>query len=150
MSIRSWIRLACVAVVLLQLLVTVPPGPGPGPGPSPGPIPIPVVEGERTVVIIRESENDTPSFGSLVYGLRTGTNDDYLDSKGHTLLILDQHQLDEDGQPSQLVAGLLGRNSQLPALFILESSDMRPLHDETLAATATAADVMAILKANGG
>lgn len=156
MSIRAWIRLICAAVVAFQFLVTVPPGPGPTPVPTPTPtptpvpVPDPVIEGQRTVVIIRESGDDTPAFGSVIYGLRAGAHDDYLDQKGHTLLILDRNQLDENGQPSQLVAGLLGRNSNLPALFILESSDLRPLHDETLPATATADDVMRILKAHGG
>lgn len=149
----TWLRLICAAVILWQVVtawpVVPPPGPGPGPGPNPPP-PDVVVEGRRNVVIIHESEDDSALFAQMMIGLRAGANASYLASKGHTLLILDDEAADQNGQPNETVAALLPLNSTLPALFILDAGDGRPLHNETLSASATAADVMGILREHGG
>lgn len=124
----------------------VPPGPDPPPDP---PIPV-VVEGTKTVVILHEAGDDTPAFSRMVVALRAGANAEYLTSKGHRLLILDDESNDQDGNPDPLVSQLSPRNSNWPAVFILDGSDGRPLHDETLSANATADDVMRILREHGG
>lgn len=150
---RIVVRWIAVGIILFQLGINWPtPGPGPGPGPNPGPDPppTPVVEGQRIVVLIRESEDDTPSMAQLIQNLRIGQHADYLESKGHELLILDPDHQDQNGQPLALVQQLKPINSNWPALFILEKSDGRPLHNETLSADATASDVMETIRENGG
>lgn len=158
MTWRLYLIAFCLSVLLIQRIVT--PGPGPVvppvvppvvvPPDIPDPPDIPVVEGRRTVVIIRESENDNPALARMIVALRSGANDEYLKAEGHTLFIHDDDDVDENGQPAELVQALKPVHPELPALFILESSDGRPLHHRTLPDDATAADVMAILKQYGG
>jgi hypothetical protein len=143
---RFWVRLICAIVIVWQVATTLP---APGPGPKPNP-PIPVIEGQRIAVIIRETEDESPAFARMVVALRNGDHAAYLAAKGHTLYVYDQHQQDDVGQPLELVQTLLPLHSQLPALFILDGSDGRPLHHETLPADVTADDVLAILKGAGG
>ncbi len=152
----SWVVervLYTVAVVSLTLwFAGYQPGPGPGPGPGPRPNPTPpvpvVVDGPRTIVIIRESGTDDPLFNRMSVSLRFGENADLLEQGGHKLLILDQNEVNEDGQLLPILANLIPLNPTLPALFILDDK-ATVLHHETLTEF-SAEHVLEVLEDNGG
>jgi hypothetical protein len=114
---------------------------GKAPEPPTPPTP-PVVEGKRYVVILSETEDNTPAMGLLVNALRKGETAAYLTSKGHTLDVLD------DDNPTPIVAKLLPLGVQQPALFVLDAGTNAVLHSQPL--PATAAEVLAAIKAHGG
>lgn len=121
------------------------------PGPEP-PIPVPptppVVEGKRDVVIVHESADKTPEFGSLVVELRKpGTNaDNYLKSKGHTLTILDDELLRESRWNS-----LLGsRLDRLPRLFIVDPRTNAILFEVAIPPGYTADQITERIRETGG
>jgi hypothetical protein len=116
-------------------------------GAAPGPTP-PIPGGQKHIVILRETADDTPEQARMWNLLRTGEHAAYLKSKGHKLEILDDDSVDQNGQPSKLVEGLKPLATSLPFLFILEPSDGRPLHSQ--AVPATAAQVMEVIKSHGG
>lgn len=121
----------------------------PIPGVLPGPV---VVEGPRQVVIVHEASDDTPAFARMTVALRTGANSDYLKAKKHSLLILDDDSVDKDGNPSpalQVVRPQL-TGLTMPVLFVVDPQSKAIVHKQSLPATATADEVMAILKAHGG
>lgn len=156
----DWFRsvfshVAFAGLVLCTYLIvfggTVPPGPEPGPDPPDPdpPTPTPVVEGERRVVIIRESSDDSVEFGLMSVALRNGQHADYLSQNGHELLILDDDSTDGTSDSHPLLSELLPLHSDLPAIFILEKRDGRPLHYQTLTTT-DAAEVIALIQEHGG
>lgn len=156
MNWRGYLIAICLSVLLIQRIVT----PGPGPVvppvvppvvvPPDVPVVVPPVVGAKRIVILHEVGDQNPAFARMVTSLRTGAHAEYLVSKGHSLLVLDDESNDQNGQPDPLVAELRPRNSNWPALFILDGGDGRPLHDETLPANATADQVMQILREHGG
>ncbi len=113
----------------------------PQPPPEPDP-PTPVIDGKRYVVILRETEDNTPAIGILTTQLRTGEVAAYIKTQGHKLDIFD------DDYPSPLVSKLVAAGEQEPALFILDAATSNVIHSEPL--PTTAAGVMAVLKAHGG
>lgn len=127
----------------------VPPGPGPGPGPDPKP---PVTEGKRSVVIIRESSNDTPALARLMTGLTDGAGADYLKSKGHSFAVLDPDEVDENGQPSALVKSWQKHYAgmTMPVVFIIDSATNSIIVKQAMPDTMTWNDVLTLLKSNGG
>jgi len=123
----------------------VPPGPTPVP-PKPEPTPPPIPAGPRTVLILRESANDTPAMSRLLVSLQAGKGRDYLKSKGHSCLALDVDAKGADGKADANVAAWrVAVDVPLPALAILDSKG-NVLHKEPLPATATADDVLAVLR----
>jgi hypothetical protein len=127
----------------------VPPGPTPVP---PGPTPPPVTVGKRTLLIVSESASSTPATGRLITGLRNAPHATYITSKGHKLAVLDDDDVDENGQPTPVLATwrphLVGMT--LPVLFVVDQPTGALVHKESLPATATADTVMATLRAHGG
>lgn len=109
---------------------------------KPGPTPPPVTVGKRAVVILRETDDNTPAIGLLTTQLRTGEAAAYLKSKGHTLDILD------DDNPAPIVTKLVALGVAEPALFILDAATGAVVHQQPL--PASAAEVLAVLKAHGG
>lgn len=92
-------------------------GPGPGPNPTPPP-PVPVV-GTRLAVILLETAADNPALSSMLVSLRRrgSTAAEYLEAKGHQLLVLDK-----DSQMAKSYLDLLrARGVPLPALIVLDS-----------------------------
>ncbi len=61
------------------------------------------VPGVRQVVIVHEAQEQTPEFSRMAVALRVGKPAEYLKSKGHTLLILDDDAIAADGKPSPLL-----------------------------------------------
>lgn len=114
----------------------------------PGPTPPPVVEGKREVVIVHESADKTPEFGSLVVELRKpGTNaDSYLKSHGHTLTILDDELIRESKWND-----LLGsRLDQLPRLFIIDPQTNAILFEVAIPPGYTADQITERIRETGG
>lgn len=95
--------------------------------------------GPRNVLIVHESSDQTPDFAAMVRDLRTGPHADYLKSKGHSLLILD----DELNQPALTPY----RPFATPELLIV-APPSKLLSRSPLPATAS--EVMAAIKAKGG
>lgn len=159
MNWRGYLIAFCLSVLFIQRIVTPAPGPVVPPVVDPDPPvvivppdidpPVIPVDGKRTVVIIRESGEDTPALARMIQNLRTGENQAYFTSKGHRLHWLDDEQQDENGELLEVVQQLLPVHPELPAIHILREDGLS-LHHETLSANATDDDVMRILKAWGG
>lgn len=122
-------------------------GSKPTPPVPPGPTP-PVVEGKRRVVILHETSDNTPELSQLFVKLRRQDVEQYLQSKGHRLDILDDDQVTHEGTPDPLVVRLNGLGQALPALFILDLTSGEVIHKQALPATPEA--VMEVLKTHGG
>lgn len=101
--------------------------------------------GTRNVLIVRETEDTTPEQARLATALRTGAHAEYLKTKGHTLRILDDDAVNENGQPVAELAKY--KPFTIPELLIIAPPD-KLLHRGPLPATAEA--VIETLKANGG
>jgi len=131
----------------------VPPGPTPDP---PGPI-IPVPAGAKVVLILHESQQQTPEFSRLKTNLQTKSDvASYLASKGHTMFVLDIDSTDPDGKPLETIARLkpkIGMKA-LPVLIVGPKSSAgkigEPTYVESLPNAAVAADVLAVVKKQGG
>lgn len=129
----------------------IPPGPTPPTPVPPGPTP-PVVEGKRALLIIRESADATPAMARLITALRNPPHSVYLKDKGHTLSILDDDSVDKDGRPTPAVEAWRAqfKDLPLPVLFVIDAAQGNHIHKQSLAPTATAGDVIEVLKKFGG
>lgn len=140
-TLRKSDLLLVVLIALLAWRVTG--GELPTPGPS---------EGKRTVLVVREASESTPEQARMIVALRTGAHAEYLKSKGHVIYVLDDDSVDKDGNPSPVVqawkAELAGLT--MPVVLVIDTAGNNLIHKQSLAATATADDVMALLKAHGG
>jgi hypothetical protein len=99
--------------------------------------------GPRLVVIVRESEDDTPAFGRMVTNLRNGEPAKTLEVGKHQLDVLD----DDSPTAAKWLPSLAG--IQQPAVLVIAPPE-KVLAKQSLPADATAATVLDILKANGG
>jgi hypothetical protein len=140
-------------IAMIEHTVTVigdTPTPTPDPEPTPNPTPPLVTTGKRAVVILRESSQDTTSFGILATRLRTGEESTYLKSKGHVLTILDDDSVTETGASSptaQKWASEL-KGIKFPALGIADlASGVVYFRGEL---PSTAAGVIELVKKYGG
>lgn len=106
------------------------------PGPS---------EGPRQVLIVRETEETNPKLAMMTTALRVGAHADYLKSKGHQLLILDDDAKNENGQPVKALEPF--KPFTVPEILIVEPPS-KVLARQKLPETAD--EVMTLLKANGG
>jgi hypothetical protein len=127
--------------------IPVPPGPGPQPDPTPPPKPSP--SGVRQVVIVRESADATPETSRLIVAMRSGPSADYMKSKGHTTLILDDDSKDAAGNVPAVIAANNAAITEigLPCVLILDSTG-RLVAKAKLPETADG--VVELVKANGG
>lgn len=142
-------------------LVIVGQGPGPTPIPGPGPTPEPpgptppiptppVVVGPRAVLIVHEVADKTPDFARLITALRAGPQAEYLKTKGHTLRILDDDSLDQDGKPALEAWRPYFSSLTLPVLLVIDPTAKVVLHKESIAPSATAESVVQKVKEHGG
>ena len=116
-------------IIFLAILVALGGGGGGPFGPSSGP---------REVLIVRESANDTPDLTGLLVELQTGPPSQLIEGKGHTLTILDEEDVTLNPP----------RADNSPAELIIKAQPDKVLARQPL--PATAAEVLAILKAKGG
>jgi hypothetical protein len=125
----------------------------PPPGPEPPPVPPPVpVSGKRSIVLIRETADDTPAVGRMIVGLRSGSCAAYMTSKGHTLDMLDIDSVGPDGKPAALIEQFRPEivGMTLPVLVVADYATLKLISKQTLPPTATAADVVEAVKKAGG
>jgi hypothetical protein len=113
----------------------------------PGPLPPtpPPPAGKRHVVIVRESENDTPDMAFLFNALRTDEPSKWLKEQGHTLAIHDDDDEDQNGQPIPLVEKL-EQLGPVPGLFVLDQTSGIVVHKQELPRTAP--EVIDVVKAH--
>jgi hypothetical protein len=102
-----------------------------------------VLPGPRLVVIVRESESDSPAFARMVTNLRNGEAATALETGKHQLDVLD----DDSPTAAKWLPALQGL--QQPAVMVVAPPD-KVLAKQSLPADATAATVLSLLKANGG
>lgn len=107
------------------------------------PWPIGLTPGPRVAYIIRESDGDSPAFARMVTNLRDGAVAKAIDEGKHQVDVLD----DDNPAAAKWLPQIQG--IQQPAIVVVAPPD-KVLAKQPLPATATAADVLAILKANGG
>lgn len=133
--------------------VPVPPTPVPPTPVPPTPVPPdPTPAGSRSLRILRETANTTPSLARLINNLRTGPSEQYLKSKSHDLLILDVDVPGSDGKIplhvqawKQETAGL-----QLPVLVIFDPKTSKTIYKGSISEGSTDASVLEVLKQHGG
>lgn len=122
------------------------PVPPPTPPVPPTP-PTPVTEGKRTIVILGETEEQTPELFQMYVSLRNNPIAEYLQSRGHRLWILD-----DDHQDAQSYVTLLNRNKAAAGLpvevVIVDAETPKLLYKGNCPPTAQG--VLDLIKANGG
>lgn len=117
---------------------------------SDGGTPFSPTAGPRHIVILRESERDTPAFGNMVGLLRAGAPAKYLAEKGHRFTLFDVNDEDENGRPVKLVEELKTFAVPPPALFVLPLDGGNPLYKATLPKPPSADAVVDAVKGTGG
>lgn len=163
---RNFIGYLALFVVAIQIFIAKPePGPNPPPKPPvvvppevivPPVIVPPVEQGKRTIAILYESEDVTSDFAMTINKMREDTEErtdefaDYINSKGHTLYVLDDDTTDADNERAQFITDLLSVDSELPHMYIMESSDGRPLDDKEITFDITVDQIKAFIVENGG
>lgn len=105
--------------------------PTPAPFPKPQPLPTP---GKRTITILEQAEDRTPAQAAI---MTSQTLRAYLESKGHSLKIVDLDNVPTDNAPS----------SPLPRL-VIEDGEGNAIYQGLLPATVDA--TLETIKAHGG
>lgn len=128
----------------------------PQPNPTPTPQPPNFVLGERIVLIVQESGQQTTDTARMIYDLRDGPAAKYLAEKKHLLFVLDQDQKDANGQPLAVLTKLKPtlEGKKLPVVVVgAKTTDGKlgaVLYCGPLPEKATADNVVEIVKRNGG
>lgn len=115
--------------------------------PKPEPEPV-VTQGARAVVIVHETGDNNPDFGSLQVSLQrpNGSSQKYLKAGKHTLEILDDEL---GGKWSDVLKGKVA-GMVLPALFVIDPKTNEVLFGQSIPVTYTADNVIERLRENGG
>ena len=134
--------------VVVSTAGVVPPKPVPVVPPKPDVV-VPETTGEREVVIVRESADQSAELARSLTALRVGSNAEYLKAKGHDLIVLDDDATLADGSPDPYVQGLMKLRGSvgLPCVFLVDKAankliDVKPFTNDAAA--------MEALKASGG
>jgi len=103
-------------------------------------------------VIVHESSAATPESSVMFVRLRSGETAKAIQDLGHTLTIVDQHAVDQDGKEAAVItqakphlAGL-----DLPVLLNFQDDTTRLISKQPLDPKATDADVLAAIRKAGG
>lgn len=161
---RNLIGYLAIAVVLFQVFIAKPDPVIIPPKPDddvvivvpPDDVVVPVEKGKRTIAIIYNAEDVTTDFTTTINALRQDTEEktdefaDYIEDKGHTLYVLDDETTDAEDERAQFISDLLSVDSDLPHIYIMESSDGRPLDNEEIDYDVTVAEIKAFIVQNGG
>lgn len=120
-------------------------------GPRPPPPDPEVKPGARQVLLIRETAAGTPALARLVVALRVGVHAEWLKSRGHSLLILDDDAVGPDGQPTPALAKWRPHYAglKLPAVVIADPAG-NMLHAAPLLDNAAVDVVIEAIKKTGG
>ena len=113
---------------------------------------VPSAPGPRIVLLVRETSDVTPQLANAETLLRDGPAADYLASKKHKLLILSDDMPLPDKAPASVVAGFAKAKAAIRAVAVCVASDSDKgvLGVEKIAPTATADDILAVVKKYGG
>lgn len=103
-----------------------------------------VVEGPRQMLIVHETEDDTPAIANAIGALRLGSHEAYLKEKKHLLDILDDDKVGPDGQPPALLTKF--KPYVLPEVLVIQPPDKLLAREKFTTAEAA----MELLKRNGG
>lgn len=133
----------------------VPPGPVP---PNPPPIVVPDVtptQGKRCVVVLHESQSQSPAFARLRIALQSGDSRKYIRDKGHQLYFVDEQQKGPDGKILDVVehlkSSLAGKKT--PAVLVCEDVNGKcgkVLYVEQITDSTTADNVIEYIRRGGG
>lgn len=124
---------------------------GEAPEPTPPPEPDPT-SGQRIVLIVHETQDDTPDFSRVLVQLRSGTEADYLKKQGHKLYILDDDTRDTNGQKP----GVLEKYDSdiqsvgLPAMLVIDPKTEKLIKSRRLQEGVTASNVTEYIRQAGG
>lgn len=103
-------------------------------------------------VIVHETSDDTPQLSVAFVRLRSGDTAKTLKDLGHTLTIVDQNAVDENGKEAAVITlakpHLSG--SPLPVLLNFQDGTERLISKQSLDPKATDADVLAAIRKAGG
>lgn len=122
--------------------------------PTPDPV-NPVVAGKRIVVVLFESQAQSPEFSRLRISLQAGEAKAYIKQKGHDVYFFDEQQKDASGSILPVI-GYLKSNAggkKLPAVFVCESIDGKlgkVVHVESITTETTADNVVEYIRRGGG
>lgn len=135
-TLKRWLPWVLVALVLLSSAG------GVGP-PATGP---------RIVLLVRETSDVTPQLANAETLLRDGPAADYLAAKRHRLLILSDDIPLPDKAPASVKAGFAKAKSAMPSVAVCVASDSEKgvVGVEQIKPTATADDILAVVKKHGG
>lgn len=100
--------------------------------------------GPAQVVIVHETADTTSERARLITALRNGPTAEYLKTKGHALLVIDDDAVDENGAAVVKPDWITG--VQLPAVAVLDSAG-RTAYRGPLPATAD--QLLELLKGKG-
>ena len=108
--------------------------------------------GPRIVLLVRETSEVTPQLANAETLLRDGPAADYLASKKHRLLILSDDMPLPDKAPASVVAGFAKAKASMPSVAVCVASDSEKgvMGVEKIQPTATADDILAVVKKHGG
>jgi hypothetical protein len=135
-TLKRWLPWVLIALVALASAGGVSPN-------QPGP---------RIVLLVRETSDVTPQLANAETLLRDGPAADYLASKKHKLLILSDDMPLPSSAPGAVKIGFERARLQLPAVAVCVpgADDRGVLGVEKIAPTASAEDVLAIVRKYGG
>ena len=117
-----------------------------------GPVVVPDVVpsgGGKLVLLIHESEADTPETARAIVSLRNPPHADTLKAGGHTLLILDPNAKNQDNATAAVLAKYKTAFDGKPLPLLLTIDKSGKVVANPVGATAGANEIMAALKANG-
>jgi hypothetical protein len=139
---------AWVERVVTVATLNVPPKPVPVVPPKPDVV-VPETKGTREMVILRESADQSAELARSLTALRVGSNAEYLKTKGHDLLVLDDDATLADGSPDPYVQGLLSLRCSvaLPCVYLIDKAANKLIDVKPFTSDAAA---MEALKASGG
>jgi hypothetical protein len=103
-------------------------------------------------VIVHESSAATPESSVMFVRLRSGETAKTLKDLGHTLTIVDQHAVDQDGKEAAVITLAKPHIGTLPLPVLLNFQDdtKRLISKQSLDPKATDADVLAAIRKAGG
>lgn len=113
---------------------------------------VPNAPGPRIILFVHEASDDEPALANAETLLRDGPAAEYLASKKHRLLILSDDMPLPDKAPASVVEGFAKAKASMPAVAVCVASDGERgvLGVEKIAPTATADDILAIVRKYGG
>lgn len=116
-------------------------------GTNPQPPPTPVTTGRRQIILVRETQDNTPQMNITELSFRSGTQAEYLKSKGHFLVILS-----DDRPPPPKLQAVFDKTKavKLPALAILDADSLAELFVGSIEPDIKPDALLDLIKKHGG